>query len=263
MAPQAKNRLQNTGDKRQQIDYFHGARMSTVIHPRAAFLLGIKGDGMDFSRNPNLICPAPIKPLLAALLLFLCGSLGAKTYPYAAEDELKTGMKDKFGVGFETFEDTGALGLRYWLTDLLGLEGLLALSYGSDPRGTDASGNNVNNTRSLLGLGLGVKYNWKKPVEDVLVQFFARASFASGSTIDTTSGKAVSTNTNTLAVMAGTGFEAFLPVWRAISVEGLVGVSLVSSSSTSVNTALALNSSIVAVQGTGFTPVSLSIHYYF
>lgn len=199
------------------------------------------------------------KMMLVAAALLLAGQAYSKTVRRAepvetdsGRTEISTGMAGKWGVGFDTipgastggspmvptFGSANALNLRYWRNDAWCLEGLLALAV-----------SNSAVSESIFGVGVGAKYNFRKPVDDVLVQMLGRASFATDN--------AASVNISTIALWVGTGFEAFIPAWRAISVEGNVGLGFISQSRPGVNT------TVFGINGNGFAPVSVAIHYYF
>ncbi len=188
-----------------------------------------------------------------------------------AGETLNTGLAGKIGVGFDSIPgaqagtaagtaltsaipglaNPNALDLRYWMNDRFGLDGLLALNVNSQP----------NSSETVFGLAGGGKYNLMQPAKDVLVQLLGRLSIAD----DNASGGGISRNAFTFGLFFGTGFEAFIPAWPALSVEGNVGLGLqvqalstsgggVSSSGTGTN---------FGIMGAGFSPISVSAHYYF
>lgn len=185
-------------------------------------------------------------------------------------------LKGRWGIGFDQvagaspesatnqipgLAQANALALRYWVNEDLAWDGLLALSLSSQPQsastigaGTDTHG---------YGFGTVLKYNLKRPTRWLMAQLLGRASLAVLNQADNTGGSAGQTTT-TFGVGIGAGFEAFLPVWDALSVEGSVNLSF-SSSQTKVNNALgaAQDGSTLGIDANGFTPVSLSIHLYF
>ena len=167
-----------------------------------------------------------------------------------------TGLAHHWGFGFDTIPGASsgggplvpglapanALDVRWWKSDRLAFEALLALGVSN---GTNGAGSNEN----LFGLGLGAKWNWKKPSEDVLVQWLGRVSAAS----DRTGSAAITT----VAAWLGTGFEAFIPVWRAVSIEGSTGLGLLAQDKAGNPVTL------LGINGNGFVPVNVAIHYYF
>jgi hypothetical protein len=195
--------------------------------------------------------------LMAALVLISSAGFAKKAatrQDYSSPDELSTGLEGKWGIGFDTVPGASsggeplapglgtanALDVRYWRTDRVGIEALLTfgVSNGSSP-----------SSESIFGAGLGFKYNWKKPVDDVLVQWLGRFTFASDN-----SGGA---NISTVALWAGSGFEAFIPAWRALSVEGSVGLGFVDQNKAGTT------ETIFGLNGNGFVPVNVAVHYYF
>jgi hypothetical protein len=178
---------------------------------------------------------------------------------------IQTGMAGKWGLGFETMSGgVGAADVRYWLSDTLGLEGNLGLDWASQPGGTDSAGKPTNNSSSAIALGVGAKFNWKKPVEDVLIQFLGRAILANQSQTTVAAGNSTSLNTLAFGIFVGTGFEAFIPVWRSLSVEGNVGINLgITSISSNAAGSTSQSGSSFGIIGNGFAPTTVAIHYYF
>ena len=182
----------------------------------------------------------------------------------------------KVGIGFDSipgasagtgvipaFAAPNALSLRYWQSENLGWDLLLAGDTSSQPGGNDAAGNPVDNTTRAFGVGIKAKYNWKRPSDWVLVQVVGRASVASLSQDVTNplSGR-IDQATGTFNLFLGLGFEAFIPAWEAISVEASTGAS-VSSIRTQAGGGAAQSGSSFSLVGDGFTPVNLALHVYF
>lgn len=174
----------------------------------------------------------------------------------SSRSSLDTGLAGKLGLGIDSVKLTGgpaaafstpnALGARYWMNDALGIDGAFALANSSSAGGSSMS----------FGLGGGITYNWKKPSDNFLIQWLARASFGSSSTTTVIGASNVTTSSTLLALMGGVGFEAFIPAWPQLSVSGSMGIQLDSmggsgSSSTAIN-----------VVSTGSAPINVAIHYY-
>lgn len=211
-----------------------------------------------------------MKIAMMALLLALAGSA-------SAEEPLA--LTGKWGIGFDSipgasagtgfvpgFSQPNAASMRCWVNEKFSWEGDLALSAQSQPGAPPTGG-----TTSTTGWGAGtlLKYNFARPSSLVLAQFIGGASFAQlatknegGSTAAPAAGQGQTTSTFSLYV--GTGFEAFLPFWPALSVEGSVGfrVSTTQTKTEGQAQATASNSSL-GVSGTGFSPLNVAIHYYF
>jgi hypothetical protein len=200
---------------------------------------------------------------LALAGIWLCSSGWARTAKRSADTTeegslsvssdstaLSTGLDGKWGLGFDTIQGANsggalsaspnAVDLRWWKSDVLALEGLVALNITNPSPGTG---------ESIFGLGVGAKYNWRKPVEDVLVQWVGRFSFAT----DNSGGS----NNTTVAVQGGSAFEAFIPAWKALSVEGMVALGFISQNKPSGT------STLFGITGNGFVPVTVAVHYYF
>ena len=66
------------------------------------------------------------------------------------------------------------------------------------------------------------------------------------------------------ALVVGAGFEAFLPYWDSLSVEGSVGLNFSSSQTkTDGGTQAAQSGSSLGISGSGFNPLNVAIHLYF
>ncbi len=180
-----------------------------------------------------------------------------------------------WGVGFDSIpgasagsglvpgiSTANALALRYWVNDRFSMEGKLALSVTSQPAGVSGT-----STTGAWGLGTQMKYNIARPTTYLLAQFLGGVSLAQlGQTSNgvNPSGDPVGQTTTTLNIMVGVGFEAFVPVWRALSLEGNVGLNISSVQAHSAGSAQATqSSSSLGINGAGFTPLNVAIHYYF
>jgi hypothetical protein len=157
-----------------------------------------------------------------------------------------------------------ALSLRYWASETLGLDGLVTFISTHQSRSLDAAGNTAPATDTLVGVGVGARWNVFQPAEDVLVQFLARGSLVHLVHTTTDTPAAATFEAGSLDVSAGASVEAFLPFWPSLSLEA--GVTLVLAR-LSGNSDLAFvpssNASQLAVMGSGFTPLQAGIHYYF
>jgi hypothetical protein len=157
-----------------------------------------------------------------------------------------------------------ALSLRYWASETLGLDGLIALVSEHQSQSLDAAGNTAPATDSLVGVGVGARWNAFQPSPDVLVQFLARGSLVHLVHTTTDTPAAATFEAGSLDLSVGAAVEAFLPWWPSLSLEA--GVTLVLAR-LSGNSDLAFvpssNASQLAVMGSGFTPLQAGLHYYF
>lgn len=203
----------------------------------------------------------------ARLLLVLLLAAGA----LRAEGPILAG---RWGLGFDSIPgasaDTGilpgfsspnAVALRYWVTERLAWDGLLALDLSSQP----ASGASASAGTDQRGYGVGtvIKVNVKRPTPWLLAQLMGRASLASLQQLDN-GGSGAGQTTVTFGVGVGAGFEAFMPFWDSLSFEGSVGLNF-SSSQTKVegSSQAAQSGSGLNIGANGFTPLNVSIHLYF
>ncbi len=208
------------------------------------------------------------------VLLFLTTLSGRAV----AEDTQLTG---RWGLGFDTIPGASvqtnnlftalaapnALSLRYWVNERLAWEGLLAAAFNSQPP-TSIGGSTLNagTDQRSWGLGTGIKVNAKPTPRYILPQFIGKASMGQSSQQSqaTASTPATTVTTSTVTLFVGGGFEAFIPVWPDLSVEGSVGLQL-SSTQTKVDgsTQAAQTGSSLGVAGYGFSPINVAVHLYF
>jgi hypothetical protein len=141
---------------------------------------------------------------------------------------------------------------------------LVALDLSSQPPGgAGAAGVPAGTDQRGYGVGTVLKWNVKRPTSWLLVQSLIRASLASLSQIQN-NGSGAGQTTTTFGLGLGVGFEAFLPVWDSLSVEGSVGANFSSSQvKLEGSTQAAQAGSSLSIDGTGFTPVNVSVHLYF
>ncbi len=179
-----------------------------------------------------------------------------------------------WGVGFDTIpgasattgllpglSQPNAVSLRRWFNEKFALEAKLAFSATSQPAGV--SGTSVT---SAWGVGTQMKYNIARPSPWLLAQFIGGATLAQlGQTTNAAPGAGdLGQTTTNFTIMVGLGFEAFIPVWKALSLEGNVGLNVSSVQAKSAGAAQATqSSSSMAINGYGFTPLNVALHYYF
>jgi hypothetical protein len=158
-----------------------------------------------------------------------------------------------------------ALDLRYWATDRLGLDLLLAGNYSSQQAGKGALSPLVSSSPgdAVYGGGLAARYNLSEPNRDLLAQLVLRATAAQS--VENAGAGGAAANSSTLALFAGAGFEAFVPGWDWLSVEASAGLTGFSESLTpqggSAGGAQTLSG--LALAGSGYSPVNASVHIYF
>lgn len=217
----------------------------------------------------SLACAAMLMPLAAA----------AGDGPGAAQRVLK----GRWGFGLDTIPGASAnpvggliaapnaVVVRWWATEKLCLDLMGALDAsslqtsgagvlsGSSAPGTSSSGS---------GFGLGVKYGLTRPSRDMHTQAVARVSTATSNQKDASG--LVALNTSTMGIFIGAGFEAFVPGWHWLTLEGSAGLALTSqtikpesSGGGGFVAGVSQSSSSVSLGGAGFTPINLSIHVYF
>ena len=185
-------------------------------------------------------------------------------------------LKGRWGIGYDEvpgasaaaasnqipgLAQANALALRYWVTEDLAWDGLLAMSLSSEPQSASVIG--AGQDTHGYGVGTVLKFNLKRPTPWLMGQLLGRASLAVLDESDNGGGGSGQTTT-TFGVGFGAGFEAFLPAWDSLSVEGSVNVGFSSSQTKVANSqGVAQNGSTLAINGNGFSPLSLAIHLYF
>lgn len=143
-------------------------------------------------------------------------------------------LKGCFGMGLGTMTYGGtALVFRYWMDNGTALD-ILAGGSDNPTTGYDFSGNPIALSNFGFGVGLGLKENLSEPVRDVFVQMIERVTYSQNyvqTTGTVNENGYVYGDSNNVAqnqqinVFWGLGFEAFIPFWRNLSIEGSVGVS--------------------------------------
>lgn len=185
-------------------------------------------------------------------------------------------MRHKLGVGFDKIagatpttpflsvvDAPNALALRYWLNEKVALELQASASTNTQPSSTTGTAGTAS---KAFGVGLQGKYVISRPHELLLTQLaagFSVGSFSQGP--EPADKNNPSQTTSTISVWVGTGFEAFLPWWRALSIEGQVRLRVQSTETKTEGGTqqFTQSGSSIGFQGDGFSPLNLSIHYYF
>jgi hypothetical protein len=193
----------------------------------------------------------------------------------SAEESLK--LTGRWGLGFDSipgassgtgqipgFSVSNAVSLRYWINEQFCWDGLLAVNLSSQPSGgIGASGVPAGTDQRAWGFGTVMKYNLKRPSRWLLAQVLGRASLASLQQLSNNGGGNGQT-TSTLGLGVGLGFEAFLPLWDNLSVEGSVLANFSSSQTKPEGSGQAAQSgSSLSIDSGGFNPLNVGIHLYF
>lgn len=158
-----------------------------------------------------------------------------------------------------------ALDLRWWAGDRLGFDLLLAGNYNTQQTGKGVLSPLVSDSPgdAVYGGGLGLRYNVSEPNHDLLAQIVLKATGAQA--VESVSGLTGQVDATTLAAFLGAGFEAFIPGWDWLSVEGQAGVTAFSESLTpqGAGPGKAQTLSGLGLAGSGYSPLNLSVHVYF
>lgn len=165
-------------------------------------------------------------------------------------------MKHRWGFGFDSLPGLGASGgsvaqpnalsLRWWASDRLAVDlaGTLSAQGVSGSAATQGS-------LDSWGGAAGLRYNVSEPSKDLLVQVVMKGAYAK-SAPDSPAELA------TQAGFVGLGFEAFIPGWDWVSVEGTAGADYLKQDAPA-----AAGHSAVGVGAGGYAPLNLSVHVYF
>jgi hypothetical protein len=232
---------------------------STVLF--AIFALGVSSRALAGSLAEQPVSmPSPYRPL----------SSGSDLSTFAPKPQLRP-MAHRWGFGLDTIpgasvdplsgslvSQPNAIAVRWWATDKLGLD-LLGAANVSSLNGTTGSSTASNPGGQTFGLGVGVKYNLTEPSHDLLAQIVAKGTYGTAAQTGATS------QLSTTAIFVGAGFEAFVPGWEWLSLEGSAGATLNSQDlePTAGNKGASQSTSNISLGGNGFSPVNLSIHVYF
>jgi hypothetical protein len=181
----------------------------------------------------------------------------------AASDEWS--LAKKIGLGYQVGNSANQIEGRFFMNDKLGVYATLGLNITNAGSGSDINGRPVNDPSTSFGIGAGAMFNLARPVEDVFIQAKGGLSYAYQSNVRTQTGVASTTNVSTIGLGVGLGFEAFIPMWRALSVSGEAGLGVTSASTTitSGGASSSSTSTTLGVNGSGNTPVNVAVHYYF
>jgi len=135
-------------------------------------------------------------------------------------------LKERVGLGVSYMSYIGpALSLRYWAHDDEAYDFSMG-GYDNPSPGKDFANDLVFTPNWGYGVSVGLRHNWRHPAEDVFVQWIARLSY-SQTFYQNSNSSVISTSQNQdLSLFIGPGFEAFVPFWKNISIEGNIGLSL-------------------------------------
>ena len=158
-----------------------------------------------------------------------------------------------------------ALSVRWWAGDRLGLDLLAGGNFSSAQSGSGEVLSPLvssNPGTAVYAGALAVRFNVSELSRDLLSQILVKVSGAQSA--QEISAGTEKVDTTTLAVFVGAGFEAFIPGWDWLSLEGSVGITGFSQSLTPQSGPLGPQTvSGLGLAGNGFSPINLSAHVYF
>jgi hypothetical protein len=145
-------------------------------------------------------------------------------------------LKGHYAIGASSINDLSpAMAVRYWFSETKAVDIYFA--------GYD----NNDSQYWAYGLGFGFRQNWKRPVDNVTLQFIEKITFERNPSLDTP---------DTLNLFLGPGFEAFIPFWKNLSVEASIGANL----SYNLDNG---NHASFAIAGDNFSVFNAAVHFYF
>ena len=205
-----------------------------------------------------------MKRIIATLLLALAaGSLAAAEEPLLLKGKMGIGVDsmpglvpDQSPILSNLVKTPDTVVFRYWCSEKFSVEGQLAANYSSAPNGGTGTA-----ATKAWGLGAACKWNVKRPTETSLFQLMAGLDYAQNSAPDQSGALQTS---STFSLFVGPACEYFIPAWRSVSVEASIRLRVASTQAKSdASSAAAQSSSAIDISGNGFTPLNLSLHYYF
>jgi hypothetical protein len=133
-------------------------------------------------------------------------------------------LKGRWAVGVSSVSGT-TLALRYWCAEDEALD-LLVGGSDSPLSGTDPNNNYISTPNWSYGLSLGLRHNLEKPAENVYVQWLERITYYQTFSQSDYSGDLSTNQSQDLTFFTGPGFEAFVPFWKNLSIEGNIGLAV-------------------------------------
>lgn len=193
-------------------------------------------------------------------------------------------LAGRWGIGLASSPNGGtALDLRQWVSNRTALDFSVG-GFDTPNNGFDFNGNEVNYPHWGFGLGLGFKTNLSEPIPGIFLQWLTSLNYSTNETETSLSSvynsktyvgfETVDTQQQTLSLFLGSGFEAFLPFFKDLSIEANVGVNLGSNwrqSTTLYNTLVTSNLNqyfadqnfSAALSASTFSILNMAVHYYF
>jgi len=182
-------------------------------------------------------------------------------------------MKGYLGIGLGSLPYAGtAVDIRYWMDNNLAVD-LMAGGTSNPFNGQDFNGNSVQVPDWGYGLSLGFKENLEEPVHDVFVQLIERLNYSQNYDEYEDTNEMTVTQNQIVSVYLGLGFEAFIPFWESLSIEGSVGLTATDTFNESLavynpnyygtNSQTSSNVFAAGLTSGTFSILSGSVHFYF
>lgn len=160
--------------------------------------------------------------------------------------------------------DLGGITGDYWLSDKIAIEALLGFGSSSYAGGSDSAGKPINDSGSSMGIGAGARFNLINTADVVYFGLMGRLAYTSTNSTHTALGTASSSTNGTVGLFVGADVEAFVPMWRSISVEASTGLNMLFGSvSSTAPGSTSIAESSVFLGGTNALPLNVAFHYYF
>jgi hypothetical protein len=151
--------------------------------------------------------------------------------PLAIENFSPDHLKGTWALGYDYFYGAGStISVRNWIESDLALDLLVGGNFSPGYPITDF---NINNYYSWnYSVGVGLRQNIARPLKDVFIQLLVLLSYSQGFS-QTTDGSVTPSDiygsqSQTLNLFIGPGFEAFMPFLEDFSVEANLGLNITS-----------------------------------
>lgn len=143
--------------------------------------------------------------------------------PSALENFDPENLKGKWAMGGAYLYGIGNLTFRDWIEGNSALDFYLG-GYFSSLSGNDFNGNSITTPYSSYDLGIGLRQVVVRPVENVKVEFIQRLMFVGNYDEYANTYDDSVQSSQMFDLYLGFGFEAFIPFWKNLSIEGDAGL---------------------------------------
>lgn len=132
-------------------------------------------------------------------------------------------LKNKMGMGVAFSSPVYLANLRWWFEDNMALDLYAGGNY-SEQSGANFTNQLITVPRWAWGMGFGLRENIAHPIEDVVIQAIQTATYDAVLSQYSSNSQTNANQNQDLTAYLGLGFEAFLPFWKNLSIEGSIGI---------------------------------------